>query len=112
MPDESSGAAVSEKHLEAWRMNRENAQRSDPQSLENVAEAALLDSKLRLIQDVPIGRHHKNQARYTDKSVLMECMLQDFWEQLGDAWMFFIAAAVRPWKRRNSKKLYSVWKGY
>jgi hypothetical protein len=66
-------------------MNRENAQRSDPQSLEKVAEAALLDSKLRLIQDVPIGRHHMNQARYTDKSVLMECMLQDFWEHLGDA---------------------------
>ncbi|MFH1183677.1 MAG: hypothetical protein V1755_01385 [Chloroflexota bacterium] len=85
MPDEASEAAVGEKHLEAWRMNRENAQRSDLQALERVAESALLEHKIRLIQDVPLARHKKNQARYTDKGVLMECMLQDFWEQLGDA---------------------------
>lgn len=85
MPDDSSEVAVSEKHVEAWCMNRENTQRSDPQALERVAESALLECKLRLIQDVPIARHQKNQARYADKTVLMECMLQDFWEQLGEA---------------------------
>jgi hypothetical protein len=85
MPDESSEAAVSEKHLEAWRMNRENTRRSDSQALQEVSEAALIEAKLRLIQEVPIARHQKNSTRYTDKTVLMECMLQDFWDQLGDA---------------------------
>jgi hypothetical protein len=85
MPDEASETAVGEKHLEAWGMNRENAQRSDVPALERVTEAALLEHKVRLIQEVPLARHQKNQARYTDKGVLMECMLQDFWEQLGEA---------------------------
>ena len=85
MPDESSEAVVSEKHLEAWRMNRENAQRSDSLALEQVAESALLEAKLRLVQEVPIARHQMNRMRYSDRTVLMECMLQDFWDQLGDA---------------------------
>jgi hypothetical protein len=85
MPDEGIGTAVSEKHLEAWRMNRENAQRSDPQALERLAEEKLLHEKLRLMQDVPLSSHEKNCAKYSDKVVLMECLLQDFWEQLGEA---------------------------
>jgi hypothetical protein len=85
IPDEASEATVSGKNVEAWRMSRENAQRSDPEALESLAQSALGDHKLRLIQEVPIARHQKNRARYTDKLVLMECLLKDFWEQLGDA---------------------------
>jgi hypothetical protein len=85
IPDESSNAVVSEKHVEAWRVNSENEQRSAPKALERVSEAALLENKLRLIQDVPIACNQKNRARYADKAILMECMLQDFWEQLGEA---------------------------
>jgi hypothetical protein len=85
MPDESSEEAVSAKHIEAWRMNRENAERVQARALELVTEEALLDHKLRLIQEVPLATHPKNRARYSDKIVLMECLLQDFWEQLGDA---------------------------
>jgi len=85
MPDEASEATVSGKNVEAWRLSRENTQRSDPETLESVTQSALGEHKLRLIQDVPIARHEKNRARYTDKLVLMECLLQDFWEQLGDA---------------------------
>jgi len=85
MPDEASEATVSGKNVEAWRLNRENAQRADPEALEGVAQSALGEHKLRLIQEVPIARHEKNRARFADKLVLMECLLQDFWEQLGDA---------------------------
>lgn len=66
-------------------MNRENAERSDSQALESVTAAAVLDGKLHLIQEVPISSHEKNQQRYSDKNVLAECLLQDFWAQLGDA---------------------------
>jgi hypothetical protein len=85
VPDEASEATVSGKNVEAWRLSRENAQRADPEALESVAQSVLGEHKLRLIQEVPIARHEKNRARYTDKLVLMECLLQDFWEQLGDA---------------------------
>jgi hypothetical protein len=71
--------------VEAWRLSRENAQRSDPEALESVTQSALGEHKLRLIHEVPISSHEKNRARYTDKLVLMECLLQDFWEQLGEA---------------------------
>jgi hypothetical protein len=85
MPDEASEATVSGKNVDAWRLSRENAQRSNPEALESVTQSALGEHKLRLIQEVPIARHERNRARYTDKLVLMECLLQDFWEQLGDA---------------------------
>jgi hypothetical protein len=85
IPDEASEATVSGKNVEAWRLSRENSQRSDSEALESVAQSALGEEKRRLIQEVPIARHEKNRARYTDKLVLMECLLQDFWEQLGEA---------------------------
>lgn len=85
MPDEGSHAAVNERHFEAWRMSRENTQRSEPAALAHVAEAAAPDWKLRLIQETPIQSHDKNQARYADREVLIESLLQDFWEQLGQA---------------------------
>lgn len=85
MPDQSSEDAVSAKHIEAWRMNRENAERLQPRALEELAEEARLDHKLRLIQTVPLAAHPKNQSRYSDKIVLMECLLEDFLQQLGDA---------------------------
>ena len=85
MPDANSEAVVSEKHLEAWRMNRENALRSNSRALEQATESALLEHKIRLIREVPVARHENNRTRYSDKTILMECMLQDFWDQLGDA---------------------------
>ena len=85
MPDEESEDAVSAKHVEAWRLNRENSERLQAQALGKVTESAMLEHKLRMIQEIPLARHARNQARYSDKTVLMECLLQDFWEQLGDA---------------------------
>jgi hypothetical protein len=85
MADESSATVVDEKHLGAWRMNRENVQRSEPQALDRVAEAALVDGKLRAIQETPIHVHQRNQAKYSDKAILIESLLQGFWEQLGEA---------------------------
>ncbi len=85
MPDEDSQDTVSAKQIEAWRLNHENATRAQTRALEQVTELALLEHKLRLIREVPLARHARNQTRYSDKLVLMECLLQDYWEQLGDA---------------------------
>ena len=85
VPDEQSEDAVTAKHIEAWRLNRENSERLHSQALEHVAQDALLEQKLRMIQETPLARHARNQERYSDKTVLMECLLQDFLEQMGDA---------------------------
>jgi hypothetical protein len=85
LPEASLAATVNEKQLEAWRMNRENRQRSDLHALELVAEEAELDGTLQLLEEVPIASHERNLKRYSDRGVLAECLLQDFWAQLGEA---------------------------
>jgi hypothetical protein len=85
LPEASLGAAVNEKQLEAWRMNRENRQRSDVHALDSVAEDAELEGTLLLLEEVPIASHERNLKRYSDRGVLTECLLQDFWAQLGEA---------------------------
>jgi hypothetical protein len=85
LPNEFSQEQIKEQHLDAWRLNRENAERSAPDAVETVAEEAYVSEKLRLIQDVPLAAHQKNQGKYSDKELLLECLLQDYWEQIGDA---------------------------
>jgi hypothetical protein len=85
LPDASLGATVNDKQLQAWRMNRENRQRSDSHALESVAEDAELDGRLQLLDEVPIASHERNLKRYSDRAVLTECLLHDFWGQMGEA---------------------------
>lgn len=85
IPDEIASEVINDQHLEAWRISRENAARSNPQALEAAAEEAYLDERLRLIRSVPFAAHQKNQAKYTEKEKLIKALLQDYWEQLGDA---------------------------
>jgi hypothetical protein len=85
MPDEIPNEVINDQHLEAWRINRENADRSTFKTLDSIADEAYLNEKARLIQNIPLAAHQKNQAKYSDKDVLIECLLQDYWEQLGDA---------------------------
>jgi hypothetical protein len=83
LPEGNAGEAINEKHLEAWRTNRENAQRTDAAALELVTEQAIIAGKLSLIRETPISSHEENKSRYSSRAVLLECLLQDFLEQLG-----------------------------
>lgn len=83
LPDENATLVVNQKHLEAWSMNRENTRRSDAGALNRVAQAAMLDEKARLIRETPLASHEANAVRYSSRPVLLECLLQDFLEQLG-----------------------------
>jgi hypothetical protein len=85
MPDENSSETVREKHLEAWRMNRDSLRRADEQTLESSTADAIMEEKLRLIQDTPIGSLKKIQAKYADKEVAIEALVQSFWTQIADA---------------------------
>jgi hypothetical protein len=85
LPGGASGAIIDRQHLEASRINRENQIRSGNNSLEAIADSAAVEQKLHLIQEVPIASHEKSSTRYSDKEVLLEYLLQDFWEQFGVA---------------------------
>ncbi len=85
IPDQIANEAISNRHLEAWRLNRENMARSDPSVFDQVKEEAYLNEKLRLIQNVPFAAHQKNQEKYSEKEKLLEALLQSYLEQMGDA---------------------------
>jgi len=85
MPNELSNELITDQHLEAWRLNLDNGERSSPESAQTISEEAYYREKLRLIQEVPLNSHQKNQARYNEKAVLLQCMLQDYWDQVGGA---------------------------
>ncbi len=96
MPTEISDELVNEQHLEAWRINRENAERSSPEMVQALSDEAYVNEKIRLIQNVPLEAHQKNQAKYAEKEVLLECMLQDYWEQMGDALQAYYQNGMPP----------------
>lgn len=84
LPDPTSSEKVDGQHLDAWRINHDNAFRSSTSSLEAAAEESYRNEKLKLIQNVPLGAHQKNRNRYSDKMVLIEALVGDYLEQLGD----------------------------
>ncbi len=85
MPHTLTDDLIREQHLDAWRLSRENAERSSPETVQAITDEAYFSEKVHLIQNVPLDSHQKNQARYSEKAVLVECLLQDYWEQMGDA---------------------------
>lgn len=96
MPNELTDDLIKEQHLDAWRLNRENTDRSSPETVESITSEAYFSEKLHLIQNVPLDSNQKNRAKYTDKNVLIECLLQDYWEQMGDALNEFYQSGDSP----------------
>ncbi len=94
MPNELSDETIREQHMDAWRLNRENTERSSAEAVEVVSEEAYFNEKIRLIQNVPIISQQKNEQKYSEKPVLIECMLQDYWEQMGDALAAYYQSGV------------------
>jgi hypothetical protein len=95
MPDEFSSEIINDQHLEAWRINRQNNDNSAQKNLDLVADEAYYNEKARLIQNIPIASNQKNQQKYLDKDVLIECLLQDYWELLGDALEIYYTNGIR-----------------
>ena len=88
--DEIAGEIINGRHIEAWRISRENAARSNPQAIRTLTENAMLDEKLRLIQNVPLAAHHNNLYNnlYNNQAAgekILKTFLMDYWEQLGEA---------------------------
>lgn len=54
---------VPERHLEAWRLNRENMERGSKSALDNLRQEAQLQQILRLIKNVPLARFQQNMGK-------------------------------------------------
>jgi hypothetical protein len=74
---------VPDKHLEAWKMSRENLSRGSPTALKALHEEAQIQHTLRLVQDVPLARSQQNLGR--EHNHIIRELLNAYREQLIDA---------------------------
>jgi hypothetical protein len=85
IPGELSHELVTGQHVEAWRLNLSNADRSNEVSARSVSERAFVREKRELIEQVPIRSREKNQVKYADKPAVVDAMLRDYYDQIGEA---------------------------
>lgn len=74
---------VPEKHLEAWRLSRENLGRGSPGALEALRNEAQIQQMLRLVQNVPLERFRQNAGK--DHNLIVRELLNAYREQLIDS---------------------------
>jgi len=84
---------VPEKHLEAWRLSRENLGRGSQGALNGLKKENQLQQTLRLVQSVPLARFHQNRDK-THKDIIQE-LLVAYREQLIEV-LELLAKSNRP----------------
>jgi len=75
---------VTEKHLEAWRLSRENMARSSEDEFKNFEEETIQLKMITLIQDVPLGKYQTLTSAYDHKNA-MRALLLAYGQQLIEA---------------------------
>ena len=83
IPDKIASDLISGQHIQAWQLNRENITRGSEAAFAAIFNEALLDQKLKLIQDVPIGTYKQNE-KGTDQNHARAHVMA-YWELLGQA---------------------------
>ena len=71
---------IPEKHLEAWRLSRENIGRGSPAALNGLKQEAQVQRTLRQIKNVPMERY--NQNKWKDHKAITQELLLGYREQL------------------------------
>lgn len=75
-------AIIPEKHLEAWRLSRENMARGSTGALNGVRAESRLGHIQRLIQNVPLARFRENRSAGREHSYILRDLLVAYREQL------------------------------
>ena len=75
---------INVRHLEAWRLNLDNAMHSSNEALDQAMEEAYLTETLRLIKNAPLDAYKECRANLIEKEKCIESLLQNFWEQMGN----------------------------
>jgi hypothetical protein len=83
IPDKIAGEIVSGQHVQAWEINRENAQRGSKEALEEVFMDSFVAGKAKLIQEVPLSIYLENEK--AKKRNIGREILTAYWELLGQA---------------------------
>ncbi len=74
---------VPEKHLEAWRLSRENLARGNQGELDGLRNESQLQQTLRLVQNIPLARFRQNETR-EHKDIIQDLLIA-YREQLIEA---------------------------
>jgi hypothetical protein len=74
---------VPEKHLEAWRLSRENMERGGKDTMDELRQEAQLQQMLHLIQNIPLTRFQQNNGREHKETI--QDLLIAYREQLIEA---------------------------
>lgn len=107
---------VPEKHLEAWKITRENLDKGSEKAINKLIEETTIQAMIALIQDVPIGAYQKAIEKYPEYKNAMRELLLDYRKQLISA-RDFIAAKGEPVPKdiedaiRNINRAFGTWVG-
>jgi hypothetical protein len=81
IPDKIASEMVTEQHIKAWQLNRENISRGSADAIDSIFRDAFADHKLSLIQKVPLGVY--KQLDKNENSTRKFIMA--YWDLLGEA---------------------------
>ncbi len=89
---------VPEKHLEAWKVSRENLRKGSKEAIDKFETETILLKMMTLIQDVPIASYNNKVVTAEDRKNAMRTLLLDYRQQLVEAAEFMRAKgeAVSP----------------
>ena len=73
---------VPEKHLEAWKLSRENLGRGSDDAFNNFENETILLKMMTLIQDVPVGIYNNKVISIDDRNYAMRTLLFSYRQQL------------------------------
>jgi hypothetical protein len=85
--------SVSEKHLDAWKISRENQLRGSDGALQGVFNETIIQEMITLIQDVPIAAHQSAVEEQNDHKNAIRAILLSYQQQLKNARDFIQAKA-------------------
>lgn len=84
---------VPEKHLEAWKISRENLDKGSDIAIKKLIEETTIQTMTALIQDVPIGVYDTANKEYNDRNQVIRAILKAYQQELIEARDFINAKA-------------------
>ncbi len=81
IPDKIASEMVTDQHIRAWQINRENVERGSQDAFAAIYNEAYVDQKLHLIQKVPVGISRQNEEQENN----VRRFIMAYWDLLGEA---------------------------
>ncbi len=82
---ETPAEIIPAKHLEAWKISRENILHSDPEEIERLREETRLEWHLQLIQTIPINKFYMGMSEKVSESEVIDSIIGDYYDTIQSA---------------------------